>query len=124
MKKIIDPVKITKYTSEELLEIKENLELAISTATEDIVGIKMELTERLKKMDLKSDKIGKWLLTRYIDTRFQTTLDQARELGATKVTEKVDSSQLKKIVKAGGKVPGVVEGERLRIAVIEDNEEI
>lgn len=120
----IDPNTVEKAEVIDLLKAKEQLETAIAEFETDILGIKNEILQRLKKANLKSDKVDKWLLTRYTDTRFKTTLVQARELGATKKEEKVDTAQLKKIHEAGGKVPGVYETERLRVGEVSQDENI
>lgn len=120
--KVLDPNEVQNMETLELLKTKEMLESVIETAETDILGIKNEIMERLKAKNLKSDKVDKWLLTRYTETRFKTTLEEARELGAVKTEEKVDTNILKRILKAGATIPGTMESERLRIAVVEENE--
>lgn len=85
--------------------------------------IRQELAARLKGQKLDSKIVGEYSLTLYSATRFKTTVAQARDLGATVTEEKVDLTALKKLYKAGAKVPGVETSESLRIGKVKEKEE-
>lgn len=121
--KTLDPQEVGAMTTLQLLQQKEMLERVIEEAQTDILGMKNEISERMKTAGLKTDKVGKWLITRYEQTSFKTTLEQARELGAVQTKEVVNTTVLKKLHGAGAKVPGVQIDERLRIGEIQEGVE-
>jgi hypothetical protein len=56
-------------------------------------------------MDTDSEEIGNYIAIRVTKPVFKTlTLEQAKELGLTKVEEKIDTALVKKAWKAGAKV--------------------
>lgn len=118
MSNIKDPADILKMKDEQIVEALMAARDAQEQAKAEEVELKEILLERMHKKKQDGFIAGHWGVTRFKMTRFQTSLEDARKYGATKTEEKVDTTLLGKLYKAGTKIPGAVESEQLRITEI------
>jgi hypothetical protein len=66
--------------------------------------------------------VGNYAVTKVAGVRFNTKLETARELAATKMEEKVDTVKLKKLYNAGVKFEGINEFEYVRVKELKEAE--
>ncbi len=89
---------------------------AIESQMEELDSAKSVIKDTIfKMMDTDSEELGNYLASKRKTPEFpELTLDSARELGLTKVEEKVDSSLVKKAFKNGVKL-GKVEWKEILV---------
>ncbi len=76
----------------------EELEAAMSV-------IKEEMITRLDAEHVKGKVVGDYQVTKVTRVNFRPTLDQARELAATKTVEQIDTQALKRLYDQGADIP-------------------
>jgi len=97
----IDPTKIGEYTKVQLVNfyVEARDRLGVLEATRRIVG-----GELVNKMNTDGEVIGDYGVTKTRRYKWKVSLDEARELGATKTTETIDGDALKKLLTKGVKI--------------------
>lgn len=110
----------SEMTYEKLLEMRfqanttmEELEAAIKVVNE-------ELLIRLRAEKSSGKVVGNWAISKVVRYSFDTSLDDARALGAIK--ESVDSSKLKILTQKGIKIPGTKRSEYVLVREVEKPE--
>lgn len=103
----MNPEDILTLSKEELINKLEQFNLQEEEVMASMVMIREELLHRLEKSKKDGELIGEYSVTRAKRVNFETTLEQAEELGAIK--QAVDSAILRKLHNKGIKVPGVKE---------------
>lgn len=88
-----------------LLEKRDEFNLAIEDIQAGIKVVNDELMARLDAENVKGKIVGNKAITKVQSIRFGTSLDDARELGATKTEEKVDTTKLRKLHDSGVTIP-------------------
>jgi hypothetical protein len=105
----------------ELCERYSRLQYLEDEIYSEKVAIREEFKARTIAKNENSILAGdKFTVTRFKKTTFKTTLEEARNLGATKTEEKPDSKKLKTLHEAGVDVPGTVIVEDVRITEIKE----
>ena len=79
-------------------QLQEELEAAMSV-------IKDEMITRLDAENVKGKVVGDYQVTKVTRVNFRPTLDQARELAATKTVEQIDTQALKRLYDQGAEIP-------------------
>jgi len=127
---------LIEMTEAELIDRYEKLGYQEEEVVAEKIEIRNEIGQRLKKSKLDSKMIGDWAVTLYKkvvvktpDKRtdkvaYEAFMEKMRELGLVKeVTElKIETGKAKTLFKAGVKVPGVSEEEKMRMAKV--NQEV
>ena len=127
---------LIEMTEAELIERYEKLGYQEEEVVAEKIEIRNEISVRLKKSKLDSKMIGDWAITLYKqitvkapDKRtdkvaYESFMEKMKELGLVKeVTElKIETGKAKTLFKAGVKVPGVAEEEKMRMAKV--NQEV
>lgn len=80
------------------LQQQEELEAAISV-------IKDEMITRLDAEKVKGKVVGGYSVTKVTRVNFRPTIEQARELAATKIVESLDTAALKRLHDEGVEIP-------------------
>ncbi len=78
----------------------EELEAAMSV-------IKDEMITRLDAENVKGKVVGDYQVTKVTRVNFRPTLEEARELAATKTVEQIDTQALKRLYDGGAEIPAV-----------------
>ncbi len=125
VKRIIleNPGAMLTLTNEELVQFywetdedEKNLAIEEEQIKAQKSEVKKELIARVKKSGRDGLTIGETNIKPYIKVYTnKVTLEVARELGATKTEEKVDSAKIGNLVKNGVKVEGAEEREEVRV---------
>lgn len=106
-----------EMTYEELLEMRDQANHAIEQIQAGMKVVNDELMIRLANEGLSGKIIGNWGISKATRYSFETTLEEAKELGATK--EAVDTTKLKKLLTAGVAIPGVKKSEYILVREVE-----
>ena len=99
-----DPAMLGKLTKKELVKLNEATEYALEELSAQRVAVRAEL---LDKIEGDGEVIGEKTYTRIKIYNFGVSLEEAKDLGATKVVpekEVVDNSALKKLLMKGAKI--------------------
>ncbi len=100
----MEELDLTKLSNEDLAQRLEDLGIKEEEVVAEKVMIKEEIMVRLEEKKMDGMIAGAYQFIKTVRMAFKTSLDQARELGATK--EAVDNAKLTKLVKSGVEVPG------------------
>ncbi len=97
-----DPASVNMLDKNQLALAYEALDAKI----EELDSAKLAVKDTIfSMMDTDSEEVGNYLALKVTKPVFKTlTVEQARELGLTKVEEKIDNALVKKAWKAGAKV--------------------
>lgn len=94
-----------EISMEELLESylkaiqeQENLDASIHV-------LRTEMQQRLDAEGIKGKVVGDYSVTKVTRTNFKPTLQQAKELTATKIVEQIDTAALKRLHEQGIEIP-------------------
>lgn len=118
---INDPAKIVEIKSEELVQIYENTLNTIDELLAQKEAIKQEFDARLQADKQDSKEIAGWGVTRFQKIYSSgVTLETARKFGATKTEEKVNTTIITKLVKAGTEIEGAEIRHEIRIAKLKE----
>ena len=89
---------------EELVQIYKELALQIAELELKKKGLGLAI---LEQMSGKTASVAGYTVRRYDRLSIKTSLEEARELGATKMEEVLDKDVLKKLHELGHPVPGI-----------------
>lgn len=101
-----NPADYEKMTLEELGQAFIDANETLKVAEDEKKGLGQLLVERMKEEKQDGFMVGNTALSRRTMTRYNTTLEEARVLGATKMEEKPDTVILKQLDQKGITVPG------------------
>ena len=99
-----NPVKIQSLTKEQLIDLNDRTEAMLEELEAQRVIVREEI---LHKIAGDAEIIGNRSFTRIKIFNFDVDLDQAKQLGATKVIpakEAIDTSKLKRLLQSGAKI--------------------
>jgi hypothetical protein len=71
----------------------------------------------LEQMSEKTLSVKGYVVRRYDRLSFQVSLEQARELNATKMEEVLDKDALKKLHQAGQSIPGISSSQFIQVSL-------
>lgn len=114
------PETVSEITWEELLQYREKMSVAKEAMEAALKVISDECLERLNKEKLNGKLVGNFTVTKISKMSFDTSLESAQELGATKMV--VDQGALKKLFLEGIPVPGVKKTEYVMIKEVSKGE--
>ena len=99
---------------EEQIQAYKELSLYIA----DLESQKKELSLIiLKQMSEKTLSVAGYIVRRYDRLSIKTSLEEARELGATKMEEVLDRDKLKKLHQSGRAIPGVAPSPFIQVSL-------
>lgn len=120
---MIEPEQMQAKTDAELCDAYIKLGYAEDELHAERTAIREEMAARLQ--DRKEDSTiadNKYTITRFQKVAFKPTLVQARELGAVKTVEQVDTTKCRTLHEAGVEVPGTKVTYDVRITPIKEQE--
>lgn len=95
---------------------QEQLEAAISV-------IKDEMIQRLDSEKVKGKVVGEYTVTKVTRVNFKPTIEQARELAATKTVESIDTQALKRLHDQGIEIPNTTTTSFVMVKILENFKE-
>lgn len=113
----------TKITDEQLLDKYLKGQYAIEELEASLSVIKDELSSRLDAEHLKGKVIGNYAVSKVSRTNFRPTLEQAKELAATKMVETVDTAALKRLFDQGVPIPNTTTATYVMVKPLEKKAE-
>ncbi len=118
----MQPEDLQKMTKEELVEKLQELNIEEEQTVAGMVEIRNELLARLEEEHKDGELVGEYNITKAVRLNIKTSMDKARELGATKTEETLDKTKLTKLYKSGAKVEGITETVYLSVRRISQEE--
>ena len=106
---------------EDLLELREKVMMQKEELEATVKVLSEEFLHRLAEEKLSGKVVGNYSISKAVRYGFETTLEQATELGATKTV--VDPTALKKLMQKGIIIPGVKKTEYCMVRTVEKNTE-
>ena len=99
------PEELSGATIEKLLEARLKADQQIEELEASISVINAEMIARLDEAQEKAKVVGDYTVTKVTRLNFKPTIDQARELAATKTVEQIDTQALKRLHESGVEIP-------------------
>lgn len=96
----------SEMTWEELLIRREALNGVIENLEAEKKILSDEFLYRLNEEKISGKVVGNWSISKSTRYSFDTTVDQAKELGAAEQKWVIDTATLKQLVQKGTQVPG------------------
>lgn len=107
----VQPIDLEPMTLDELGALYEYTDAMLEEHKDALVEIKKTIFD---KMETDSEEVGNYLAYVARTPKFpELTLEKARDLGLTKVEEKIDNTLVKKAYNAGAKLGKVEWGEAM-----------
>lgn len=101
----MQPEDIPEATIEKLLEARLKADQQIEELQASISVINTEMIARLDVAGEKAKVVGDYTVSKVTRLNFKPTIDQARELAATKMVEQVDTQALRRLHDTGVEIP-------------------
>lgn len=117
---LANPQLMPEKSTEELVEIYDRTKVEEDELHNQGVAIRQELRARVDELKRKSIIAGKHSITAFDRITFRTSVDEAKEFGAVKTKEVVDTILLRKLHDAGEKIPGTAITPDVRITSVEE----
>lgn len=118
----MQPDQLLTLSKAELVAKLQEYNLIYDESMEVLVMIRSELIDRLKEENKDGELIDEHEISIRKRVNVKTPIEKARELGATKQEEKVDTTKIRKLHASGVKIEGVTETEYLSVRRIQQEE--
>lgn len=96
---------LQKLSLDELLEGYLKGIAALEELEASISVVRSEMANRLDAEKIKGTIVGEYSITKVTRVNFRPSLEQARELAATKTVETIDTQALKRLHDSGVEIP-------------------
>ncbi|HZE87072.1 MAG TPA: hypothetical protein VE090_02580 [Methylomirabilota bacterium] len=96
---------IQEATLDQLLDARLKADQQIEDLQASISVINTEMIARLDADKEKAKVVGSHTVSKVTRLNFKPTIDQARELAATKTVEQIDTQALKRLHESGVEIP-------------------
>jgi hypothetical protein len=118
----MQPEDLLKLSKKKLIDKLQEFNIAYDEAMEVLVMIRSEIMARLDEENITGELIGEYEISKRTRVNIKVPIEKAKELGATKMEERVDDAKIKSLYASGVKIEGVNETEYLSVRRVKQDE--